>query len=433
MLAGRKLLLADDSITIQKVVELTFADEGVTVVSVGTGNEAVERLEELAPDIVLADVCMPALNGYELCEYIKQDASLKHIPVMLLVGSFEPFDEAEARRVGADDTLTKPFQSIRRLIDKVGELVSGKKDNDQIPTAELPHVEAEPAEPVTLSPEELEITTANTQPLPMASSSASALIAEPAKASADFSAAKDEVAVESSWKELNMESTNSQMPIEAVIEQGTDLPGDELLELGDLGSGLEASPEEFVLDIDLNEPVDQSEYAYAPAAPAWSAPRAHAFVEPEVSAPRVVDWHVESKAPNGGSTKNTSELVNAGQGFSHAGETSATTSQLDDTQEWRREAPSSSASSASQGADSSANQTRWERVVDEPSESVQPATPAGNISADQLSPEMIDAIARRAVEYLSEKVVREIAWEVVPELAELMIKRRLEEKESQHK
>jgi len=77
--------------------------------------DAIERLEEFAPDIVIADVLMPQINGYEVCEYIKQNDKLKHIPVMLLVGSFEPFDEAEARRVGADDTLTKPFQSIRSL------------------------------------------------------------------------------------------------------------------------------------------------------------------------------------------------------------------------------------------------------------------------------------------------------------------------------
>ena len=126
----RKLLLADDSITIQKVVNLTFADEGVSVVSVNNGREAIGQLEEFAPDVVLADVFMPQINGYELCEYIKQNEKLKHIPVMLLVGSFEPFDEAEARRVGADDTLTKPFQSIRRLIDKVSALVSGRPAGD---------------------------------------------------------------------------------------------------------------------------------------------------------------------------------------------------------------------------------------------------------------------------------------------------------------
>ena len=105
------------------------------------------------------------MNGYEVCEYIKQNDKLKHIPVMLLVGSFEPFDEEEARRVGANDTLTKPFQSIRRLIEKVGLLASNRPPEEQIPTAELPHAETEP--PVEkLTTAELEITTADTQPLP---------------------------------------------------------------------------------------------------------------------------------------------------------------------------------------------------------------------------------------------------------------------------
>jgi len=141
LLAGRKLLLADDSVTIQKVIELTFADEGVRVVAFSNGQDAIDRLEELAPDIVLADVFMPSKNGYQVCEYVKQNEKLKAIPVMLLVGSFEPFDEAEARRVGADDILTKPFQSIRRLIDRVGALVNNPPVEKEVPTAELPKPE----------------------------------------------------------------------------------------------------------------------------------------------------------------------------------------------------------------------------------------------------------------------------------------------------
>ncbi len=68
---------------------------------------------------------MPGLDGYGLCERIKGDARFRHIPVMLLVGTFEPFNEAEARRVGADTVLTKPFQSIRDLVSKVGSLLGG--------------------------------------------------------------------------------------------------------------------------------------------------------------------------------------------------------------------------------------------------------------------------------------------------------------------
>jgi DNA-binding response OmpR family regulator len=129
----RKLLLADDSITIQKVVKLTFADEGIEVVTASDGDAALEKFNESAPDLVLADVNMPGLNGYQLCEKIKNSDSAKKTPVILLVGSFEPFDEAEARRVGADDSLTKPFQSIRQLVNKVSDLLNsnGETLNDE--------------------------------------------------------------------------------------------------------------------------------------------------------------------------------------------------------------------------------------------------------------------------------------------------------------
>src|SRR5829696_3583700 len=161
LLAGRKLLLADDSATIQKVIDLTFADEGVQVVAVGNGQDAIDQLLEVVPDIVLADVFMPSRNGYEVCEYVKTHEKLKHIPVMLLVGSFEPFDEAEARRVGADDILTKPFQSIRRLIDRVGALVSSPPVEKENPTVELPKPE-QPAEEERMDAHELAVTTADT-------------------------------------------------------------------------------------------------------------------------------------------------------------------------------------------------------------------------------------------------------------------------------
>lgn len=126
-MAKRKLLLADDSITIQKVVNLTFTDEGIDVIAVGNGNQAIEKLAEVTPDLVMADVHMPGLNGYQVCEQIRQNSKFQNVPVMLLVGSFEPFDENEARRVGADDYLTKPFQSIRQLINKVNSLLSQRE------------------------------------------------------------------------------------------------------------------------------------------------------------------------------------------------------------------------------------------------------------------------------------------------------------------
>lgn len=123
-MSKRKLLLADDSVTIQKVVNLTFADEGIEVFTTGDGDSAMEKLREIKPDLVMADVNMPGLNGYQVCEQIKLNEATKQTPVILLVGSFEPFDEEKANAVGADDYLTKPFQSIRQLVNKVNELLA---------------------------------------------------------------------------------------------------------------------------------------------------------------------------------------------------------------------------------------------------------------------------------------------------------------------
>src|SRR5215208_6576866 len=86
--------------------------------------------DEPPPDVVLADVVMPGPDGYELCERIKRDARLGRVPVVLLVSRYEPFNEAEARRVGADTVLTKPFQSIRDLVSKVGSLLGGESKHE---------------------------------------------------------------------------------------------------------------------------------------------------------------------------------------------------------------------------------------------------------------------------------------------------------------
>src|SRR4051794_39733359 len=105
------LLVADDSVTIRKVIGMIFSTENVQITAVDNGLDAVARARELKPDIVLADVTMPGKNGYEVAEAIKGDASLQHIPVLLLAGTFEPFDEARARTARADAHITKPFES----------------------------------------------------------------------------------------------------------------------------------------------------------------------------------------------------------------------------------------------------------------------------------------------------------------------------------
>ncbi len=121
-----KLFVADDSLTIQKIVGLAFSSEDAIVQSVSSGDSALDEVRAFKPDIVLADVFMPGCNGYEVCSHIKEDPELSNIPVILLVGTFEPFDESEASRVKCDAYLTKPFDTTE-LIETVFRLI--KKDN----------------------------------------------------------------------------------------------------------------------------------------------------------------------------------------------------------------------------------------------------------------------------------------------------------------
>lgn len=357
MLAGRKLLLADDSATIQKVIDLTFADEGVRVVAVGNGQEAIDKLLEVEPDIVLADVFMPSPNGYEVCEYVKNNERLKHIPVVLLVGSFEPFDEAEARRVGADDILTKPFQSIRRLIDRVGALVSSPPPAEkESPTAELPKVAEPEDDEAFMDTYELEVTTADTLPL-------------------------DEVLIKQEEQQVEQpvaasESLPREEKMETEPRNDSQSDADVLLDLGEPVRAWVADEDEFVLDLDE-----------APAAVAETPMRA--FVEPQVKEAAVA-------------------MAGGYQPEVH--------SAFADTQE----VPFPVAMPPV--PEVAVVQPEPEPMFVEP----EPVASATAFTADQLSPEMIDAIARRVVEMMSDKVVREIAWEVVPDLAELLIKQQLE-------
>jgi CheY-like chemotaxis protein len=118
---ARTILLADDSVTIQKVVELTFMDEDYEVVAVGNGDEAIAKLDEVSPDLVIADVHMPGASGYEVCRAAKERNP--DLPVMLLVGTFEAFQADDAQAAGADAHLKKPFDSqelLRRVEDLLG-------------------------------------------------------------------------------------------------------------------------------------------------------------------------------------------------------------------------------------------------------------------------------------------------------------------------
>ena len=421
---GRKLLLADDSITIQKVVNLTFADEGLDVTTVGNGDLAIEKIEEIAPDIVLVDVHMPGLNGYEVCEFVKRNERFRHIPVMLLVGSFEPFSEAEARRVGADDYLTKPFQSIRQLVSKVGALLSGKSYGDEIPTKELDELkdvanEAGGRGAAELAPDS-SLTSASAIAVESAMDVSSDAFADPtlddalidARPAGNFNidrtvgsaqhgtmqfstADHDEIGVSGAESFAGFAQDTHEIYTGYDAGESLTVPGsienqstqsaraasldDGLLELGDNEPQLARSGnDESVLDLGNDAPAEtlstsittaESSIAHSDDDVPEISTSAVSVIEPEV----VDDARIVEATP---SHEQTPEAVSV------------------------------------------------EPVVEG---DAGPQPHKGLITLDQLSPEVIDAIARRAVEQLSERVVEQIAWEVVPDLAERLIKRRLEE------
>jgi CheY-like chemotaxis protein len=392
LIAGRKLLLADDSVAIQKVIDLTFTDEGMEVTTVGDGRDALEKLDEFTPDVVLADIFMPGVDGYELCKFIKENERFRGVPVMLLVGSFEPFDEGEAKRAGADDVVTKPFQSIRDLVSRVGSLVGHDEESAnshsvlglnqteakqevkateeatagvrvEVEEPEQPSVKVFVEAPIMETieapvaqehtcPPDIELQTADTQQLERITDEP--MDQEPIDQEMDT---RELQPVDDNQASVtNEEAVAPQMQSSEVEAAGFEDEG--VLDLGDIDAYAPATVEDdFELDLDV-----------APVA---------SFTESAVldNEPAVESIPVES-------AQVASPSVN-----------------------YQPDEVPSEAAPASQMEVAAANQTG----------------PAN------LSPEAIEAISRRVVEQLSEKVVREIAWEVVPELSELLIKKRLEE------
>jgi len=280
------------------------------------------------------------------------------------VGSFEPFDEAEARRVGADDILTKPFQSIRRLIDRVGALVTKPPVEKERPTAELPKVEEPADEEAFMDTYELEVSTADTLELEEAIKESEHKVEQPV------------VATESFPREEGMETET---------RNDSQSDSDVLLDLGEYEPVQASADDDFVLDLD-DEP------SVVAAEPAYAATPMRAFVEPEVK----------------------EAVAAAASGYESTYQPQVHSS-FADTQE---------VPYASEVQDVEVAEP--EPMFTSEPEPVAAATPSAPVSVDSLTPEMIDAIARRVVEMMSDKVVREVAWEVVPDLAELLIKQQLE-------
>jgi CheY-like chemotaxis protein len=323
----------------------------------------VRLLPELRPEFVIADVHMPGANGYEVCRHSK--ALYPQVPVLLLVGTFEPFDEGQSRAAGSDAFLKKPFDSqellqiVQGLLDKAGPE----------PVAAPALVETPPMSAPAALPEPV----AMPEPAAEAPWGSFELEAEPeppaAPASAGFA-----------WSSPNFTP-------EVVA------PADE--PLFELDSSEDLALDESFLPVD-EEPfsledggLGATEFAEVPAPTFPAGLYPPATPEERVGVPM-------GAAPLAGSLGEVEHRIEA-----HAAE----------------------------------HGSGHEALPDLPSPTSPPSTamPVGSVSlrSDRLSDEEVDRIARRLVELLGDKVVRDVAWEVVPDLAEVVIKDRLRELESQ--
>jgi len=153
----RTLLLADDSVTIQRVVELAFAHEDVRVVALNDGPRTLQWLETGAPDIMLVDIGIPDSDGYTVAAAVKRSERLAHVPVILLAGAFEPVDEPRARSIGCDGVIVKPFEP-KHLVERVKELLQVPVAAT-VPTGAAPAGEGPPPVPArrVVEPQPLEL------------------------------------------------------------------------------------------------------------------------------------------------------------------------------------------------------------------------------------------------------------------------------------
>ncbi len=112
---ARRILLADDSVTAQNMGRRILTDAGYEVVTVNNGSAALKKIAENKPDMIVLDVYMPGYGGLEVCQRVKESPETARIPVLLTVGKLEPFKPDEARRVGADAFIIKPFEATELL------------------------------------------------------------------------------------------------------------------------------------------------------------------------------------------------------------------------------------------------------------------------------------------------------------------------------
>ena len=401
---SRTILLADDSLTIQKVVELTFADTEYEVVAVSSGDELLQRLPETRPDLVICDVIMPGRDGYEVCQEIKSSPEFLHLPVILLTGTFEPFDRDRAIAVGCSEIITKPFEA-KKLVDAVERLAA-------TPTAPPPTaVDAQSIGPEDLggpdADEELEDTKVSQEFGPGEAAAEVGLEDDAADIQADevggdappVEPPQDEFEFGGDDGALEMEST--ELPeVEAPPDNDgfADLTPDpaETLAASDFAAMMETE-EVGAVNLDDEPVLDEEPFIDAGTED-----------EPFPSENEVV----EERPPDGADTDNslTTPINVEAVMAQHQPEV------VEETMVENVEEPPSDAPDDADTQD----------FGDKP-----PAQEAAQeVGGVGLSDEDVDRIARRLLELAADRI-EHIAWDVIPDMAEVVVRERMRELETE--
>lgn len=112
------ILIVEDELTTAKLVKMVLKKQGYRVVAVTNGSEALGIADDLVPDLILLDIVLPGMDGFQVCEYIRKNPRTKEIPVIMFSGLDRPADQRKAYMAGTDDYLTKPVK-MADLLEKI--------------------------------------------------------------------------------------------------------------------------------------------------------------------------------------------------------------------------------------------------------------------------------------------------------------------------
>jgi CheY-like chemotaxis protein len=383
------ILLADDSLTIQKVVELTFAETDYRVIAVSSGDELLDRLADSRPDLIICDVIMPGKDGYEVCQQIKSSSAWLHLPVILLTGTFEPFDRDRAIAAGCSEIITKPFEA-RKLVDTVERLIGGP-NIQPAPTTSPAAVDEGEDWPEDATPTDF----------PTA--------AEPEEFGTQLSAPKaEDDSIEfttSGFAEMEAAGRPPQDASDAaVVDEGIDyeLTGSEERASEGSSSPPATDPSAQTIRIDISSLADEAESD--DDKPSFETPAddqvpASVAVDPSQFSPVATD----DAAP---------EPFEAADDEPFETPPEATTDEVVKSE--FEDEPSM--------ADTS--------PVELPSDHEESNDDDSGDGAFKLTDDDIDRIARRVIELASDRL-EQIAWEIVPDMAEVVVRQRIRELEAE--